>query len=207
LAAPTDDVDPTAKLASRTPRPTGGPSLTSLSFDDAPSWVAARLAALGAGTRWIGVDGLGAAGKSTLAARIAAEVSGSVVVAIDHFGRAALREWDRDLFVAQVVEPVLAGRPGRYQRWDLETDRGQNWVEVPVGRPVIVEGVSSTDLRLPIPWDVRLWVDAAESVRRSRIAERDPAALLERWRTDWWPSEEEYVRSQDPRPRADAIVR
>jgi uridine kinase len=181
--------------------------VTSLSFDDAPSWVAARLEALGAGTRWIGVDGLGAAGKTTLAARIAAVVSGSVVVAIDHFGRAVLRGWDRDLFVTQVVEPLLAGRPGRYRRWDLETDRGLDWVEVPIGRPVIVEGVSSTDLRLPIPWDVRLWVEVPESVRRSRIAERDTAALLERWRTDWWPSEEEYLRRQQPSSRADAIVR
>ena len=181
--------------------------MTSLSFDDAPSWVAARLAALGPGTRWIGVDGLGAAGKSTLAARIAAVVSGSVVVAIDHFSRAALREWDHDLFVSQVVEPLQAGRPGRYQRWDLETDRGQDWAEMPVGRPVIVEGVSSTDLRLPIPWDVRLWVEVPESVRRSRIVERDPAALLDRWRTDWWPSEAQYVRTQHPQSRADAIVR
>jgi uridine kinase len=180
--------------------------VTSLSFDDAPSWVAGRLDALGGGTRWVGVDGLGAAGKTTLAARIAAVVSGAVVVAVDHFGRAALRDWDRDLFVADVVEPLLEGRPGRYQRWDLAADRGLDWVEVPAGRAVIVEGVSSTDVRLPIPWDLRLWVDVPQGVRRSRIAERDPAALLERWRRDWWPSEEEYVRNQHPRSRADAII-
>ncbi len=180
--------------------------MTSISFADAPVWVAARIAAAGEGTRWIGIDGFGAAGKSTLAALIAAEVEDSVVVPIDHFGRSRLRDWDRDLFVAQVVEPILDGRPGRYQRWDLVADEGLDWVVVPIDRPIIVEGVSATDVRLPVPWDVRLWMDVPAEVRRARIAHRDTPELLERWRTDWWPSEEEYVRTQDPRSRADAVV-
>ncbi|GAA3606245.1 uridine kinase family protein [Microlunatus ginsengisoli] len=180
--------------------------MTSVSFEQAPAWVAEQLAAGGPGTRWVGVDGLGAAGKSTLAARIAAALPGSVLLPIDHFGRAALRDWDRDLFVAQVVEPLLAGRPGRYRRWDLVADRGLDWVDVPVGVPVVVEGVSSTDVRLPVPWDLRLWVDASEDVRRARIADRDPPELLARWAADWWPSEQEYVDAQDPRTRADAVV-
>jgi hypothetical protein len=169
-------------------------------------WVADRLRDLPVGTRWVGVDGLGAAGKTTLATRLAAGLPGSVVVPIDHFGRAGLRDWDRDLFVAQVVRPLLAGRPGRYQRWDLVDDRGLDWVQVPVGVPVIVEGVSATDTRLPVPWDVRLWVETPESVRRARIADRDPATLLRRWEADWWPSEQEYVQAQDPAARADVIV-
>jgi cytidylate kinase len=171
-----------------------------------PGWVADRLRALPAGTRWIAVDGLGASGKSTLAAQIAGAISESVIVPIDHFGRAALRDWDRDLFVAQVVTPLLSGRPGRYQRWDLVADRGLDWVDVPVGVPVIVEGVSATDVRLPVPWDVRLWVETSESVRRARIAERDPAELLARWEADWWPSEQDYLRTQHPATRADVIV-
>ncbi len=181
--------------------------MISLSFDDAAPWVAAQLAATTEGTRWIGVDGLGAAGKSTLAARIAAVVPGSVVVPIDHFGRVALRSWDRGLFVAEVVEPLLAGRPGRYERWDLVTDRGLGVVVVPVGVPIIVEGVSATDVRLPVPWDLTVWVDAPAELRRKRITERDPPELLRRWRADWWPSEAEYVCAQDPRSRADAVVR
>ncbi|HEX3198394.1 MAG TPA: hypothetical protein VHR39_12675, partial [Propionibacteriaceae bacterium] len=39
------------------------------------------------GTRWVGVDGKGATGKTTLAARIAAALPGSVVVHIDDFAR------------------------------------------------------------------------------------------------------------------------
>jgi hypothetical protein len=180
--------------------------VTLLSPDEAPRWVAQRLAELGGGTRWVGVDGMGASGKTTLTARIAAAVPGAVVIAIDDFGRAALRDWDRALFVAQVVVPLVSGLPGRYRHWDLVADRGLEWCDVPVGRPVLVEGVSSTDVRLPVPWDLRLWVEAPAELRHARIIERDPPALLERWRRDWWPSEEEYVRRQNPAARADAVV-
>jgi uridine kinase len=180
--------------------------VTLLSSEVAPSWVADRVRRHGGGTRWIGVDGLGAAGKSTLAIRIAEVLPGSVIIGVDDFGRAGLSGWDRDLFAAQVLEPLLAGRSGRYQHWDLLTDRGRDWVTVPAGRPVIIEGVSATDVRLPVPWDVTVWVDAPEDVRRLRIIERDPPALLERWRLEWWPSEADYVAVQDPASRVDAIV-
>ena len=79
---------------------------------------------VGPGTRWVGVDGFGAAGKSTLARRIAAALPGARIVAVDDFGRAGVRGWDRELFTAQVLEPLLAGRPARYQRWDLVADAG-----------------------------------------------------------------------------------
>ena len=177
-----------------------------LGRDEAPAWVAARLQGR-TGTRWVGVDGFGAAGKSTLARRIAAAVPGAQVVEVDDFGRAGVRGWDRALFATAVLEPLLLGRPARYQRWDLLADAGREWVEVPPGVPVVVEGVSATDDRVPVPWDVTLWVEApaAERERRIRLRDADPR-LLERWRTDWWPNERAYAAEQRPQDRVDAIV-
>ena len=171
---------------------------------EAPSWVRARLAG-SAGTSWIGVDGFGAAGKSTLAAAIAGAVGG-VVVPVDDFGRVGVRGWDRELFIRQVLEPLMAGRPARYQAWDLVADAALDWREVPVGVPVIVEGVSSTDVRVPVPWDLTIWVEASAEVRWQRILDRDQPELLERWRTDWLPNEEAYAAEQRPWERVDAIV-
>ena len=172
---------------------------------DVPSWVRNRLAGT-AGTRWVGVDGFGAAGKSTLAASIAETVGGGVV-AIDDFGRAGVRGWDRELFTRQVLEPLLAGRPARYRAWDLVAEAALDWREVPAGVPVIVEGVSSTDVRVPVPWDLTLWVEAAPEVRWQRILDRNEPDLLERWRTDWLPNEDAYAAEQRPWDRVDAIVR
>jgi uridine kinase len=179
--------------------------VTSILLEDAPGWVADRVAGR-PGTRWIGVDGLGASGKTTLAARISAVLDRSAVVSVDDFGRAGLSGWDIALFTTQVVEPLLAGRFGRYQRWDLVTYTGIDWVDVPPGVPIVVEGVSCTDVRAPVPWDLTLWVEAPSEVRRARIADRDPSALATRWQQDWWPSEERYVAQQHPQDRVDAIV-
>ena len=95
----------------------------------------------------------------------------------DDFARPDLPGWDRDRFVRQVVQPLLAGRPARYQRWDFEADVGAEWHQVPVGVPVVVEGVSATDVRLPVPWDFTIWVEVPIAVRRRRIADRDGPAL------------------------------
>ena len=157
------------------------------------------------GTRWVGIDGFGAAGKSTLAREIATELTGSVVIAVDDFARAGIRGWDRDLFTVQVLQPLLAGRPARYQRWDLSTDTCADWIEVPAGGPVIIEGVSATDERVAVPWDVTVWLDVPADVRWQRILERDPDRL-ERWRTDWLPSEQAYAAAQHPRERVDLVV-
>jgi len=102
--------------------------------------VAAVVAALDGrqGTRWVGVDGKGATGKTTLAARIAAALPGSVVVHIDDFARPDVRGWERDRFVRQVLHPLLAGRQGRYQRWDFDRNVGAEWHTVPIGVPVVV---------------------------------------------------------------------
>jgi uridine kinase len=172
---------------------------------NAAGWVSEQLRDL-PGTRWIGIDGLGAAGKTSFAAEIASMLPEARIVHVDDFARPGLLSWDHDRFVSQVVEPLLAGRPARYQRWDYIEDQGLNWVDVPVGVPVIVEGVSATDERLPVPWDVTIWLDVSQDERHRRILARDSQALLERWREDWWPNEEAYERVQRPQTRPGIVV-
>lgn len=171
--------------------------------------VAAVLAVLSgrSGTRWVGIDGKGASGKTTLASRLAAALPAAAVVHIDDFARPDLPAWDRDRFVRQVLQPLSAGRPGHYQRWDFDADAGAEWHTVPVGVPVIVEGVSATDVRLGVPWDFTIWIEVPTSVRRARISHRDDPALRDRWLTDWIPSEDAYAADQRPWDRADLVYR
>jgi uridine kinase len=176
-----------------------------LSAAEVPEWVRTRLTGR-SGTRWVGVDGFGASGKTTLAEAIAAELPDSVVVHIDDFARPDLTGWERNRFVDQVLEPLRDGRPAHYQRWDFDRNVGAEWLDVPVGVPVVVEGVSSTDVRLGIPWDVTLWVEVAYEVRLARALERDGPERMDRWLTDWMPSEQAYTAAQRPQKRVDAIV-
>lgn len=166
-----------------------------------------RAAASGrAGTWWVGIDGLGASGKTSFAGQVAAALPGAVVVHVDDFARQGVVRWEQQRFVDQVLEPLLAGRPARYECWDVDLDVSRGWAEVPPGVPVVVEGVSATDSAVPVPWALAVWVEAPEDVRRARVLARDPAERLDLWRTDWWPQEQAYLAEQDPAARADLVV-
>ena len=171
--------------------------------------VAAVVAALDGkdGTRWIGVDGKGATGKTRLADRIAVALPSSVIVHIDDFARPDVQGWERERFIRQVLKPLLAGRPGRYQRWDFDRNVGAEWHTVPSAVPVVVEGVSATDERLMVPWDFTIWVEVPYQVRLARALERDGPERMDRWLTDWMPSEEAYEAAQRPQDRVDLVYR
>ncbi|HEY8302132.1 MAG TPA: hypothetical protein VIG48_09545 [Jatrophihabitans sp.] len=157
-------------------------------------------------TRFIGIDGHGGAGKSSLAARIAAALPGAVVVHADDFAAPSVPEWDFARFNAQVVQPLLAARPAHYQRWDWRTDTGAEWHDIPVGVAVIVEGVSSTRREVAAPWDLTVWVDTSEDVRLARALDRDGPDLMATWREVWIPSENAYVARERPQERVDLVV-
>ena len=167
--------------------------------------VAARLAGR-TGTRWIGIDGFGAAGKTTLAQQLSRALGGAAVVHVDDFARIGLPDWDHERFRREVLQPLLAGRPARYTGWDLAANAATGWRVVPPGGPVIVEGVSATDLRVPVPWDLTLWLEVPAEQRWQRIVQRDGPDRLDRWLTDWLPSEEAYAAAQHPQDRADLVV-
>lgn len=158
------------------------------------------------GTAWIGIDGPGGAGKSTLAARIAAAIERAAVVHVDDFWGPAIPEWEWARFTEQVVEPLRAGRTARYQEWDWDRDTGGPWHDIEPGSAVVVEGVSATRSEVDVPWAVRIWVETPADVRLARAFERDGAARMHRWFEDWIPSEQAYIARQQPQARADLIV-
>lgn len=166
-----------------------------------------RLAAEEAGqTLFVGVDGRAGSGKSTLADAVAAAVPGSVLIHVDDFAGPLVPEWDWARLRTQVLLPLLAGRPGRYQRWEWNLDEGAEWHDVPVGRLVVVEGVSSTRHEVGAPWSCQIWVDAPREIRLERAVERDGPELLPHWLDVWMPSEEAYIERERPQDRVDLLV-
>ncbi len=125
------------------------------------------------------------------------------MIAVDDFAGPGIDEWDWTRFGAEVLDPLQAGRPARYRRWDWQRDRGGEWHDVAAGGPVIVEGVSATRPEAGVPWTVRVWVDAGRARRIERVRARGtPAEVL----AAWLASEDAYVAREDPQRRADLIV-
>lgn len=158
-------------------------------------------------TRYVGIDGFGGAGKSCLAAWLAAEVPRAVVVPVDDFAGPQIPEWDWARLQRQVLDPLREGRHAHYQRWDWDSDRGAEWHDVPPGRMLLIEGVSATRRELDVAWDLTVWVETPKDVRRARALERDGPELMSRWLEDWIPAELAYVAREHPQDRVDFVVR
>ena len=117
-------------------------------------------------TRLVAIDGLGGAGKSTLARRLATALDGAPIVPTDDFAN-----WDNQFewwprMLDQVIGPLASGDVARYQRFDWDARRLADWVELPPKpNTVIIEGVSAMRREFDPYLAYRIWVDAPPAAR------------------------------------------
>ena len=163
-------------------------------------------------TTLVGIDGRGGAGKSSLADALAALDSAVTVVRMDDFYTPEPRrdeigasiDWRR--VIEQVVGPLTRERPGRYQRFDWDDHRLEEWHDVAVGGIVILDGVYSTRRELAGYLSYRIWVEVPRAVGMERGIARDGETSRPWWENEWMPDEDRYVEDQRPADSADLIV-
>lgn len=155
------------------------------------------------------IDGPSGAGKSTLADEILTAWPGMVpptLVRLDDI----YPGWDGlDAAIEQVtrhlLEPRVHGRPAAWQRFDWARGVPSTWHTVDADRPLVIEGCGSL-ARAHQPFsDVRIWVDADDTVRKQRALRRDGElfrAHWDRWQEQW----DRYLHREDPRNGATVCV-
>ena len=152
----------------------------------------------------IALDGRCAAGKTTLANRLAEQYGWGVIHLDDFFLQPAQRtsqrlaepggNLDRERLISEVLLPLTRHRPGVYRVFDCRT---MGFAAVPRPLPaapvVLLEGsyACHSDLRPLCGLHVFLTVDPGEQLRR--LTARNPARLQD-FRTRWIPMEEQYFR-------------
>ena len=164
----------------------------------------------------VGVDGPGAAGKSTFAGGLAGLCGEMTVVCMDDFRLPRSRqprhadsirshfEWRR--LRVQVLDALREGRAARYQRHDCGRDDLAEWRVVAPSGVVVVEGVASTGSELGHYYDFTVWVDCPRDVRLARALQRDGRGARLMWEKVWMPAEDRYIGSERPHDVADLLV-
>jgi uridine kinase len=157
------------------------------------------------GTVVLAIDGLGGAGKSTLAARVSEQLDGAPIVHIDDFETADdwLNGWPR--LLEQVLQPLADGRAARFQRYDWDRARLAEWHELPAAGLLLLEGVGSSRREFRAYLGASVWVATSQSERLRRGLERDGTEARAQW-LRWQAAEDAYLARDHPDRFADLIV-
>lgn len=149
----------------------------------------------------VGIGGHGGAGKTTLAHSI----PGARVVGTDEFWDGA--EFELSRLRAEVLEPLLRGEQAEYRAfsWELQRRVPEPCVVRPEG-VIVVEGVCALHVLYREAYDLRIWVEAPRELRLARGIARDGEGAREVWEKQWMPSEDRYVRQDDPVSAAHMVV-
>jgi len=158
----------------------------------------------------LAVDGRSSSGKTTLAARVQAAMTGSVIVHTDDIAWWHSRFGWADLLIDGILTPVHQGQTVSFQppRWSEHGRKGS--IEVPASCPLlIIEGVGAGRGEAARLVDALIWVqsDQAEAERRSlaRVGQPGEPRTVQDLR-DWMAEEEPFLADQRPWERADLVV-
>jgi uridine kinase len=195
-----------------------------MSPEDAIDAVSAsiRIARLGRAMLVGAIDGGAGAGKSTLAKGTRDRLGGVSILRADHFFR-PLNEypaarlppeeayrlyfpWER--MCEEALLPLRRGQPARYQRYDWETDRLNQWVIVEPNEVILIEGVYSTRPELRPLIDIAIFVETPRDERRKRMLARGHLKndIWNDWLVPWMAAEDWYFANVRPAEHADLIV-
>ena len=157
--------------------------------------------------RLIAVDGPSGSGKSTYAARLAARL-GAALVSTDDFAT-----WDDPVswwprLVEGVLDPLAAGRPGRYVRTEWTDGRPHPGATVTVEVPeiLVLEGVSAGRRSVAPRLSALVWCAVPDPAERlARTLARDGEAARESLLA-WQAFERGWFAVDGTERRADHVV-
>ena len=156
-----------------------------------------------ADARLVCVDGPAGSGKTTLAAQLADALEAPVVHMDDLYegwaggpdvGAANLRRW--------VLDPLAAGEPARYRRYDWFAEGWAEWHHVTPSTYLVVEGCGAAARQVDPLGAFRVWVEADDAERLRRGLRRDGEDARADW-LRWMTDEAAHYEREGTRQRAD----
>jgi len=183
----------------------------------------------------VGIDGIDAAGKSTIAAGLAGQIDASgrkvITSSTDDFhnprqiryrrGRLSADGYYQDSFNYQVMrerllDPLSPGGDGRYQpaafdyRIDQPVETG--FFQAPTAAILLFDGIFLCRPELANYWDLLVFVDISFETCLARALVRDRALfisadeIIESYMKRYIPAQRKYLSSCWPKERADLVI-
>ena len=161
----------------------------------------------------IAISGFGGSGKTTLANKLKAQLTGAQIVSIDSFSTHEWRrnaDWDnfdRDRFAREVLKPARANHfPLAYvhEPWPGNPEETKIVAQADY---LIVEGCSIFHPALLSYYDLKIWVDCPLDVATKRGMWRDRHVHKDEqdyyWQNIWMPNERDFMAKYHPDKAAD----
>ena len=158
-------------------------------------------------TRLVTVDGHSGAGKTRLAGRLARALDRAPVVHLDYF----YPGWDGlvagvELALGWVAQPLVAGRPARWRRFDWAAGEFAEWRETPWAPVVLLEGCGAGSAVLRPYAATAVWVQTPAALRDDRLRARRDWPGYAPHRARWQAQEEAMFAVERPWDHAHAIA-
>lgn len=157
---------------------------------------------------FVGIDGGGGAGKSTLARELAAARGDVAIVHLDDFFQsveAFADSIDLERLEREALAPLRRGEPARFRRFDWWSLGLEEWREVGPARIVVLEAVFALQPALRPLYDATVWVETDAELRLARGLERDGAEAETMWR-EWQANEDRHRAEVRPEATVDLVV-
>jgi uridine kinase len=164
----------------------------------------------------VAIDGRCGSGKTTLATLLARLFPCTVVHMDDFYLPMANRQpdWEQQVagnmdlerFRAEVLEPVLAGRPVAYRRFDCRTGQLSAAEMLPFHALTIVEGSYAHHPRLADCYDRKIFLTCDAQIQAQRLMEREGERRFPLFRDRWIPMEERYLACFPVAETADLVL-
>lgn len=164
----------------------------------------------------LAIDGMAAAGKSTLAKKLAEEFGGETVCMDDFFLPLELRTAERlaepggnvhyERFAFEVAKRLRKGEAFDYGVFDCSVMAVTGEKHIENTGFVIVEGAYSLRPEFRELYDFKVFMKIPAKTQEERILARSGESKLKVFKEKWIPLEERYFEALDPEKAADMVI-
>lgn len=164
----------------------------------------------------VAIDGRCASGKTTLASQLKQVTGAGLVHMDDFFLPPKMRTEERmreaggnvhyERFMDEVIPHIADSQTFKYRRFDCSRMELGETIEVPAGNLRIVEGSYSCHPVFGKYMDLKVFCSVEPEEQLRRIEKRDGCEMLDRFRNQWIPMEEQYIQHFKIREQADVTT-